>query len=106
MSGGGSRHDRATREVRRGVPPRPRGRARDRSRGGRPTKFTTRRVVAILAALWDGATRVEAARRAGLSPAAFYAWLQLGRAGHPTFAPLAQAVAQVEASRGLNGLFR
>src|SRR4051812_4447897 len=64
------------------------GRPRRGERGGRPTKYTSPRVVAILAALWGGATRAEAARKAGVSPAAFYAWLQLGRAGHPTFAPL------------------
>lgn len=69
------------------------------SRGGRPTKFTTPRVVAILAALWEGADRVDAARKAGVSPATFYAWLKLGQAGHPDFAPLAEAVATVERSR-------
>ena len=80
------------------------GRVRTPSRGGRPTKFTTRRVVAILSALWEGSNRAEAARKAGVSPAAFYAWLNLGRRGHPTFAPLAEAVATIELHRGLRGV--
>lgn len=78
------------------------GRARDRSRGGRPTLYTVPRVLAILATLVDGASRADAARRADVGVSTFYVWLQLGRAGHPTFAPLAEAVANVEDARGLN----
>ena len=78
------------------------GRTRDRSRGGRPTLYTLPRVLAILAALFNGATRSEAARRAGVGASTFYVWLQLGRRGHPTFAPLAEAVANVEDARVLN----
>jgi transposase-like protein len=59
-------------------------------------------VLAILAALFNGASRADAARRAGVGVSTFYVWLQLGRAGHPTFAPLAEAVANVEDARGLN----
>jgi transposase-like protein len=62
--------------------------------------YTVPRVLTILAALFDGASRVEAARRAGVGPSTFYGWLKLGRAGDPTFAPLAEAVANVEQARG------
>jgi len=81
------------------------GRVRSPSRGGRPTKFTTRRLVAILSALSGGANRADAARRGGVSPAAFYAWLSLGRRGHPTFVPLAEAVEMIERNRGYQGVF-
>ncbi len=80
-----------------------RGRPREPARGGRPTKYTVPRVVAILGALFDGETRAEAARRAGVSPAAFYVWLSLGRQGHPTYAPLAEAVANAECAGALRG---
>ena len=76
------------------------GRARERSHGGRPTLYTTPRVLAILAALFKGASRADAARRAGVGVSTFYVWLQLGRAGHPTYAPLAEAVRAAESSRG------
>jgi hypothetical protein len=91
-----------------GYPDRPldqRGRARVPSRGGRPTLYTVPRVLAILAALFDGASRADAARRAGVGVSTFYVWLQLGRRCHPTFAPLAEAVANVEIARGLNVAF-
>jgi len=78
-----------------------RGRERDRSQGGRPTLYTVPRVVTILAALYEGASRAEAAKQAGVGVSTFYVWLQLARAGHPTFAPLAEAVAKVEDSRKL-----
>ena len=78
------------------------GRERVQSRGGRPTLYTLPRVLAILAALFGGASRAEAARRAGVGVSTFYVWLQLGRRGHPAFAPLAEAVANVEDARGLN----
>jgi hypothetical protein len=81
------------------------GRVRDPSHGGRPTLYTVPNVLAILAALFDGATRAEAARRAGVGVSTFYVWLQLGRAGHPMFAPLAEAVANVEDSRTCDSLF-
>jgi hypothetical protein len=81
------------------------GRVRDPSRGGRPTLYTLPRVLAILAALFAGASRAEAARRGGVGVSTFYVWLQLGRAGHPMFAPLAEAVANVEDARGLNTAF-
>ena len=81
------------------------GRARERSHGGRPTLYTLPRVLAILAALFNGASRADAARRAGVGVSTFYVWLQLGRRGHPTFAPLAEAVANVEGARGLNVAF-
>lgn len=80
-------------------------RPRERSHGGRPSLYTLPRVLAILAALFNGATRAAAARRAGVGVSTFYVWLQLGRRGHPTFAPLAEAVANVEDARGLNTLF-
>jgi hypothetical protein len=82
-----------------------RGRPREHSHGGRPTLYTLPRVLAILAALFNGASRAKAARRAGVGVSTFYVWLQLGRAGHPTFAPLAEAVANVEDARGLNVAF-
>jgi hypothetical protein len=88
-----------------GYPDRPldqRGRARDPSRGGRPTLYTVPRVLAILAALFNGASRADAARRAGVGVSTFYVWLQLGRRGHPTFAPLAEAVANVEIAQRSN----
>jgi hypothetical protein len=78
------------------------GQERVPSHGGRPTLYTIPRVLAILAALFGGASRAEAARRAGVGVSTFYVWLQLGRRGHPTFAPLAEAVANVEDVRGLN----
>src|SRR3954463_8228495 len=82
-----------------------RGRARERSHGGRPTLYTTPRVLAILAALFGGASRADAAERGGVGVSTFYVWLHLGRAGHPTFAPLAEAVANVEDARVLNVAF-
>jgi hypothetical protein len=82
-----------------------RGRARDASRGGRPTLYTLPRVLAILAALFKGDSRAKAAKRAGVGVSTFYVWLQLGRAGHPMFAPLAEAVASVEGNRALNVAF-
>src|SRR4051812_35271948 len=91
-----------------GYPDRPldqRGRARVPSRGGRPTLYTLPRVLTILAALFDGASRADAARRAGVGVSTFYVWLQLGRQGHPMFAPLAEAVASVEVARGLDVAF-
>ena len=42
------------------------GRTRERFHGGRPTLYTTPRVLAILAALFGGASRADAARRAGV----------------------------------------
>ena len=44
---------------------------------GRPTLYTLPRVLAILAALFKGASRAEAARRAGVGVSTFYVWLQL-----------------------------
>jgi hypothetical protein len=88
-----------------GYPDRPldqRGRARVPSRGGRPTLYTLPRVLTILAALFNGATRADAARRAGVGVSTFYVWLQLGRQGHPMFAPLAEAVANVEIAQRFN----
>jgi hypothetical protein len=82
------------------------GRPRVPSRGGRPTLYTLPRVLSILAALFDGSSRAEAARRAGVGVSTFYVWLQLGRAGHPAFAPLAEAAASVEDARGLNTAFK
>jgi hypothetical protein len=82
-----------------------RGRERDRSQGGRPTLYTVPRVLTILAALFDSASRDEPARRAGVGVSTLYGWLQLGRAGHPTFGPLAEAVANVERSGGFNRAF-
>lgn len=79
-----------------------RGRARVPSRGGRPTLYTLPRVLTILAALFDGASRADAARRAGVGASTFYVWLQLGRRGHPTYAPLAEAVANVEIAQRFN----
>jgi hypothetical protein len=91
-----------------GYPDRPldqRGRVRDASQGGRPTLYTLPRVLAILAALFKGDSRAKAAKRAGVGVSTFYVWLQLGRAGHPMFAPLAEAVASVEGNRSLNVAF-
>src|SRR4051812_39074076 len=91
-----------------GYPDRPLDqRRRDRvpSRGGRPTLYTLPRVLTILAALFNGASRADAARRAGVGVSTFYVWLQLGRRGHPAFAPLAEAVASVEDARGLDVAF-
>lgn len=82
-----------------------RGRARDRAHGGRPSLYTTPRVLAILAALFKGESRADAARRAGVGVSTFYVWLQLGRKGHPTFAPLAEAVENVEEARAFNVAF-
>ena len=82
-----------------------RGQTRERSHGGRPSLYTLPRVLAILAALFNGASRADAARRAGVGVSTFYVWLQLGRRGHPTFAPLAEAVANVEDARALNVAF-
>jgi hypothetical protein len=79
---------------------------RDPSKGGRPTLYTVPRVLTIVAALFEGASRAEAARRAGVGASTFYGWLQLGRAGDPTFAPLAEAVANVEKSGRFNRAFR
>jgi hypothetical protein len=59
-------------------------------------------VLAILAALFDGASRADAARRAGVGVSTFYVLLQLGRRGNPTFAPLAEAVANVEITQRYN----
>jgi hypothetical protein len=92
-----------------GFPDKPldqRGRVREPSRGGRPTLYTLPRVLTILAELFRGASRAEAARRAGVGASTFYVWLQLGRAGHPAFAPLAEAVANVEDARGFKQAFR
>src|SRR5262249_35771522 len=82
-----------------------RGRVRDVSRGARPTLYTLPRVLSIVAALFKGDSRATAAKRAGVGVSTFYAWLQLGRAGHPMFAPLAEAVASVEGNRSLNVAF-
>jgi hypothetical protein len=82
------------------------GRPRELSHGGRPTLYTVPRVLAIVAALYRGASRADAARRAGVGVSTFYVWLQLGRRGHPAFAPLAEAVASVAEARGFNLLFR
>lgn len=76
------------------------GRPRERSHGGRPTRYTVPVVLALVEALFGGATRSDAARHAGISPATFYAWVRLGREGHPAFAPLALALNNVELRRG------
>ncbi len=72
-----------------------------RATGGRPTKYTAPVALAIVTALGDRASRSDAARRAGVSPAVVYDWLQRGRAGHPDFAPFAAAVALADDKRQL-----
>src|SRR4051812_5090392 len=59
---------------------------RERSRGGRPSLYTLPRVLTILGELFDGASRADAAKRAGVGVSTLYVWLDLGRRGHPTFA--------------------
>jgi hypothetical protein len=68
------------------------GRVRDPAHGGRPTLYTVPNVLAILAALFDGATRAEAARQAGVGVSTFYVWLQLGRAAQRFIDIVAQPV--------------
>jgi hypothetical protein len=63
------------------------------SKVGRPTDFNGTVAMAIVAAVRAGRARDAAARSAGVSPSAFYRWLQLGRAGDPRFVLFAVAVA-------------
>src|SRR5438128_1132547 len=75
---GGSAAPEPEHEPPAGDPDRPldqRGRDRVPSRGGRPSLYTPRRVLTILAALFNGATRADAARRAGVGVSTFYVWL-------------------------------
>jgi hypothetical protein len=62
-------------------------------------------VITIVAEWFDSGTRAEAASRAGVGVSTFYGWLQLGRSGHPAFAPLADAVDSVEHARQLSVTF-
>lgn len=66
-------------------------RKRQRSRGGRPSKFTATTALAIVAEMAGGTPRNEAARGAGVGASTLYRWLQKGRAGDPRYAPLVQA---------------
>jgi transposase-like protein len=73
--------------------------ARARPAGGRPTKYDAATAARLAAALAGGSDRGAAARAAGIAPSTLYAWLALGRAGHPGFAPLAEAAGRVAPRR-------
>jgi len=60
---------------------------------GRPTDFDAETAAAIVVAVLAGHSRGDAARSAGVSPSAFYHWLQLGRAGDQRYASFAADVA-------------
>jgi hypothetical protein len=76
-------------------------RKRPRNPGGRPTKYTATRVLRLVAAVAEGQPRSEAATLAGIGDSTLERWLAAGRAGHPDFAPLVDAVERVERARAL-----
>ena len=53
-------------------------RRKPRNKGGRPTKFTVHRAVAVACALNSGFSLEYAARRGGIGSATLYRWLLLG----------------------------
>ena len=75
------------------------------SRGGRPSLYTVPRVLGIIAELFDGASRADAAKKVGVGVSTMYEWLRLGRTGHPTYAPFAEAAEITEHNRSLNTAF-
>ena len=52
---------------------------RTKSRGGRPSKFTPRAVLSIVADISEGKSRDDAAERAGVGASTLYRWIQKGR---------------------------
>ena len=82
----------------------PRATGREVNRGGRPSKYTTPRALALVAAAGRGTTWAEAARSVGLAPSTVYGWLARGRAGDPDFAPLVAAIGAARGGRSNRGL--
>jgi hypothetical protein len=77
-------------------------RKRPRNPGGRPTKYTAARVLRLVSAIGAGKSRAEAAEAAGIGDTTLERWLTKGRSGHPDFAPLVQAVRQLERAHRLD----
>jgi len=69
-----------------------------RNPGGRPSKFTTAVVLAVVTALCQGESLEAAAKSAGVGLSTLYRWLELGRRGDPRFSPMVGAVAQSSAA--------
>jgi hypothetical protein len=69
--------------------------------GGRPPKFTTANVLAILARLASGMARDDAARASGVSRSTLAEWMAKGKAGEPVYADFANAVRAMESRSGL-----
>jgi transposase len=69
-----------------------------RNLGGRPSKFTTAVVLAVVTALFQGESLEAAAKSAGVGLSTVYRWLDHGRRGGPRFSPMVGAVAQSSAA--------
>jgi len=69
-----------------------------RNPGGRPSKFTSTVVLAVVTALCQGESLEAAAKSAGIGVSTLYRWLERGRRGDPRFSPMVRAVAQSSAA--------
>ena len=67
-------------------------RRKPRNKGGRPTKFTVHRAVAVACALNSGSSLESAARRGGIGSATLYRWLRKAMAGEEPYSVLLEVV--------------
>jgi len=73
---------------------------RSGNHGGRPSLYTSSRLVALFRGIADGLPRDRAAEAAGISKRTLQRWIKAGRAGDPRYAELAEAIATAERLAG------
>ena len=74
-------------------------RRKPRNKGGRPTKFTVHRAIAVACALNSGSSLESAARRGRIGSATLYRWLRRAMAGEEPYSVLLEVV-QPQAREG------